>query len=28
VGIYEFSKKRAPPNINTSPDEFDEYILR
>ncbi len=26
VGIYEFSKKRAPPNINTSPDEFDDYI--
>ncbi len=24
--IYEFGKKRAPPKINTSPDEFDEYI--
>jgi len=26
VGIYEFGKKRAPPKINTSPEEFDDYI--
>ena len=26
LGIYEFGKKRAPPKINTSPDEFDDYI--
>ncbi len=25
LGIYEFGKKRAP-KINTSPDEFDDYI--
>jgi len=24
--IYEFGKKRAPPKINTSSDEFDDYI--
>jgi len=26
LGIYEFGKKRAPPKINTSPDEFDDYV--
>ena len=26
VGIYEFGKKRAPPKIETCPDEFDDYI--
>ncbi|GAH18810.1 unnamed protein product, partial [marine sediment metagenome] len=26
LGIYEFGKKRSPPKINTSPDEFDDYI--
>ncbi|MBC8421353.1 MAG: transposase [Actinobacteria bacterium] len=25
LGIYEFGKKRAPPKIDTSPGEFDEY---
>ena len=25
VGMYEFGKKRAPPKIESSPDEFDEY---
>ena len=25
--IYEFGKKRAPPKIDTSPGEFDEYII-
>lgn len=27
LGIYEFGKKRAPPRIDTTPDEFDEYII-
>jgi len=28
LGVYEFGKKRAPPpKIDTSPDEFDEYII-
>jgi uncharacterized protein YdaL len=27
VGIYEFGKKRAPPKIDTSLGEFDEYII-
>ncbi|GAH04137.1 unnamed protein product [marine sediment metagenome] len=26
LGIYEFGKKRSPPRINTSPDEFDDYV--
>ncbi len=26
MGIYEFGKERAPPKIESSPDEFDEYI--
>ena len=26
LDIYEFGKKRAPPKIDTSPDEFDDYI--
>ncbi len=26
LGIYEFGKKRAPPKINTSPEEFDDYV--
>jgi len=26
LGIYEFGKKRASPKINTSLDEFDDYI--
>jgi len=26
VGIYEFGKKRAPPKMETCPDEFDDYI--
>jgi len=25
-GIYEFGKKRSPPKINTSLDEFDDYV--
>jgi hypothetical protein len=25
--IYEFGKKRAPPRVDTSPGEFDEYII-
>ena len=24
--MHEFGKKRAPPKINTSPDEFDDYV--
>ena len=28
LGIYEFGKKRAPPKIESFPDEFDDYILR
>ena len=27
LGIYEFGKKRAPPRAESSPDEFDEYII-
>jgi len=27
LGIYEFEKKRAPPRAESSPDEFDEYII-
>ncbi len=26
LGMYEFGKKRAPPRIDTAPDEFDDYI--
>ncbi len=26
LGIYEFGKKRAPPRVDTYPDEFDEYV--
>jgi len=26
LGIYEFGKKRAPPKINTSSEEFDDYV--
>jgi len=26
VGIYEFERKRPPPKIENSPDEFDDYI--
>ena len=28
LGIYEFGKKRAPPRINTYPDEFDDDYIR
>lgn len=27
LGIYEFGKKRAPPIAESSPYEFDEYII-
>ena len=27
LGIYEFGKKRAPPKMETCPDEFDDYFL-
>ena len=27
LGIYEFDKKRAPPKIESSTDDFDEYII-
>ena len=26
LGIYEFERKRPPPEIESSPDEFDDYI--
>ena len=26
LGIYEFKRKRPPPKIESSPDEFDDYI--
>ena len=26
LGIYEFERKRPPPKIESSPDEFDDYI--
>lgn len=26
LGIYEFGKKRSPPKINTSSNEFNDYI--
>ena len=25
-GIYEFERKRPPPKIESSPDEFDDYM--
>jgi hypothetical protein len=28
LGIYEFEKKRPPPKIDTSPDEFDDDYIR
>jgi len=27
LSIYEFERKRAPPRVDTSPGEFDEYII-
>ena len=26
MGIYEFERKRPPPKIENSPDEFDDYV--
>ena len=26
LGIYELERKRPPPRIDTTPDEFDDYI--
>ena len=26
LGIYEFKRKRPPPKIESSPDEFNDYI--